>query len=45
MARRQSAHGLRVDGPEEGEGLLRIHHGHLCIDDVVMIVSTTGEIQ
>ena len=42
MARRQGAHGLRVDGPEEGEGLLRIHHDHLCIDDAVMIVSTTG---
>ena len=46
MAGRQGAHRLGVDGAEERGGvLLRIHHGHLCIDDAVMIVSTTGEIQ
>jgi len=46
MAGRQGTHRLGIDGAEERGGvLLRIHHDHLCIDDAVMIVSTTGEIQ
>jgi len=33
VAGRQGAHRVRVDRAQErGEGLLRIHHGHLGID-------------
>ena len=45
MAGRKGAHGLGANRAEEGRRLLRIHHGHLCIDDAVIIVSTTGQIQ